>query len=61
MALNVSPCIRGYDEPDKIVFSSTRSGTSEIYLMNEDGSEVIRLTYNDTNVDYTGGKYVVRI
>jgi TolB protein len=28
----------------KIVFSSLRSGTEQLYLMNADGSHVIRLT-----------------
>lgn len=33
-------------DPGKIVFVSTRDGTSEIYIMNADGSNVVRLTNN---------------
>lgn len=37
------------DSESKIVFASTRSGNSEIYLMNADGSDQIRLTTNSAN------------
>ena len=34
---------------EKIIFSSYRNGNSEIYMMNPDGSEQVRLTYHRAN------------
>ena len=34
---------------EKIVFSSNRNGNSEIYMMNPDGSQQVRLTHHRAN------------
>ena len=46
--LNVSPVSTLAKAPDtaKIAFTSTRDGNREIYVMNTDGSQQVRLTHN---------------
>jgi len=38
----------------RIAFASDRDGNSEIYVMNADGSNAVRLTYNDATDRYPG-------
>ena len=44
LTLSISPLFAQAPTTPKILFTSARDGNSEIYIMNPDGSEQVRLT-----------------
>ena len=50
----MTPRPRSHPTGDRIVFTSTRDGDLDIYSMNLDGSDVVRLT---DAIGYDGGPF----
>lgn len=56
LVLVAGACVRHAEPEDRIVFSSNRDGSPELYVMGLDGREPVRLTNNDgldTNPDWS--------
>ena len=49
LCASVYPCFAKAPDTAKIVFTSTRDGNSEIYVMNPDGSDQVNLTQRPSN------------